>query len=100
MKMPVNWEQETKLPLITSCKQAARLVSISVERRLTIREFFSMRLHLWMCKTCTRYRNQIRALRKIFLRHEEVLENMPASDGECLDPKAKEKIRAEIQKRI
>ena len=100
MMIPSNWEHETKLPLVTSCKQAARLVSISVERSLTIREFLSMRLHLWTCKTCTRYRNQIKALRKIFLHHEEVLDNTAPSDQESLDQKAKEKIRAEIQKRI
>ena len=99
MKIPTNWEHETILPLVTSCKQAARLVSISVERRLTLREFLSMRVHLWMCKTCTRYKNQIRALRKIFLRHEEVLDNVPASSQECLDLKARDKIKAEILKR-
>ncbi len=100
MKIPANWEQETKLPLVTSCKQAARLISISVERRLTMREFVSMRVHLWMCKTCTRYRNQIKALRQIFLRHEEVLDNTLPSDHECLDQKTKEKITSEIQKRM
>lgn len=100
MKIPANWEEETKLPLVTSCKQAARLVSISVERRLTWREALSMRIHLGMCKTCTRYRNQIAALRKIFIRHEAMQENIPPSGGECLHPAAKEKIQQEINKHI
>ena len=100
MMIPANWEHETKLPLVTSCKQAARLVSISVERKLTIRECLSMRLHLWMCKTCTRYRNQITALRHIFIRHSEALENTPASTEEYLDQNVKDKIQAEIQKRV
>lgn len=100
IKIPSNWQQETKLPLVTSCKQAARLVSIYVERPLSLREFFSMRIHLWMCKTCTRYRNQITALRKIFICHEQALENTTASSHECLDPKARERISAEIHKRI
>ncbi|MBF0122106.1 MAG: hypothetical protein HQL21_01695 [Candidatus Omnitrophica bacterium] len=99
MKIPTNWEHETKLPLVTSCKQAARLVSISVERNLSIREFLSMRIHLWMCKTCTRYRNQMKALRNIFLHHEEVLDNVPASVEECLDQQAKEKIKAKLLKK-
>lgn len=99
MTIPDNWQEETKLPIVTSCKQAARLVSISVERKLAVREFLSMRIHLLMCKTCTRYNNQIKALRKIFLRHEEILENTPAASRERLDPKVKESIKAELVKR-
>jgi hypothetical protein len=96
MTIPDNWQEETKLPIMTSCKQAARLVSISVERKLTLREFLSMRIHLLMCKTCTRYNNQIKALRKIFIRHGEVLENTPASPHECLDPRTKECMKKEL----
>ena len=93
-----NWEEETKVPLVTSCKQAARLVSLSFERKLTLREFLTMRIHLSMCKTCSFYKRQIGALRKIFIRHEEVLDNTPPSADECLDPRAKQRIREAVNK--
>ena len=91
-----NWEQETVLPIVTSCKQAARLVSLSFERRLTWREFMTMKVHLWNCKTCSFYRRQIKALRAIFIRHREVMENTPADACDCLDEKARERIKKSI----
>ncbi|MEI6437853.1 MAG: zf-HC2 domain-containing protein [Candidatus Omnitrophota bacterium] len=93
-----NWEEETKIPLITSCKQAARLVSIAIERRLTVRETLTMNIHLWMCKTCTRYRNQIRLLRQAFTRHEEALGNTPASECDCLNAQSKQRIKDALAK--
>ena len=89
-----NWEQETKLPLVTSCKQAARLVSMGFERGLTLREFIVMKFHLLNCRTCSFYRRQITALRKAFVRHEEVLDKTPCSPDERLDPAVKERMRA------
>ena len=96
MKTPENWEDPTPVPLITSCKQAARLVSMSFERKLTLRETISMRIHLMMCRTCTFYGRQIKALRSIFIRHEEVLSNTPASDDEKLSDQAKQRIQKNI----
>ncbi|MBF0569526.1 MAG: zf-HC2 domain-containing protein [Candidatus Omnitrophica bacterium] len=96
MKTPSNWEEETSVPLVTSCKQAARLVSLFCERRLSLRELLSMRIHLFMCKTCARYRRQISALRQIFIRHQEVLENTPPSDSEKLSDSARQKIKVRL----
>lgn len=91
-----DWEQEIVLPVLISCKQAARLVSLSFERPLTWRETWVMNLHLWQCKTCSFYRRQIKALRTIFIRHREVLDNTPADLFERLDESAKERIKKSI----
>ncbi len=96
MKTPDNWEDPTPVPIVTSCKQAARLVSMSFERKLTLRESLSMRIHLMMCKTCTFYGRQIKALRSIFTRHEEVLCNTCASDDEKLTADAKDRIQKSL----
>ncbi len=93
-----NWEEESKFPLRTSCKQAAQLVNLSIERKLTLREFVTMKIHLWSCKTCTFYMRQINALRKIFCRHEEVLENTPPCDDEKLSDSCKSRMQALIEK--
>ena len=97
MNVPKNWEQPALLPLLTSCKQAARLVSVSFERKLAWREWLTMRLHLMMCKTCTFYGRQIRALRMIFRRHEEILSNTAASSGEKLTEQAKQRIKDSLR---
>jgi hypothetical protein len=92
-----NWEEESKVPLRTSCKEAAQLVNLSLERKLTAREFLVMKIHLWTCKTCTYYKRQITALRKIFVRHEEALENIPPSEDEQLSPCCRDRINKAIQ---
>lgn len=81
---------------MTSCKQAARLVSLSFERRLTPGEYVTMRLHLSMCKTCNYYRKQVRSLRSVFAKHEEVLENTPPSECECLSEETKKRMRQKL----
>lgn len=93
-----NWEEGTKGPYITSCKQAARLVSIAIERRLTLRENLTMHIHLWSCRTCTLYRNQINILRRAFIRHEEVLSNTPASECDCLNVLSRQRIKDALAK--
>ena len=95
-----NWEKETKVGLVTSCKQAARLVSLSFERKLSLREFLAMRFHLWTCQTCSFYRRQITFLRQAFVRHEQLLDNVPPSSCECLDPGAKARIRGVVDSKI
>ncbi len=97
--IPSNWEQETVLPVATSCKQAARLVSLSFERSLSWREWLTMSVHLWSCKTCSIYRRQIKALRSIFIHHHEVLENTPADPTERLGEQAKERIKKSLSSR-
>jgi len=45
------------------CREVARLVSQSNERRLRVRERLSMRLHYWICTWCRRYRDQLELIR-------------------------------------
>jgi hypothetical protein len=93
-----NWEEESKFPLRTSCKQAAQLINLSIERELSLREFVTMKIHLWSCKTCSFYKRQISALRKIFCRHEEILENLPPCEDEKLSECSKSKMQSLIEK--
>jgi hypothetical protein len=93
---PINLEKETRTGWLVSCKQAALLVSLSFERRLSLREFIVMRLHLCLCKTCSFYRAQISVLRKVFIRHEELLDNVPPLEQDRLSLQAKERIRGAL----
>jgi hypothetical protein len=99
--MPLsNWEEESKFPLRTSCKEAAQLVNLSLERKLTAREFITMRYHLFWCKTCGYYKKQITALRRIFIRNEELLESTPPSEDEKLSTCCRDRINRSIQENI
>lgn len=47
-----------------SCKQASRLLSQSLDRRLTWRERSALRLHLTICDVCRRFGRQLLLLRQ------------------------------------
>jgi hypothetical protein len=46
-----------------SCKEASLLASQSLDRRLRLSERVTLRLHLFVCEACTRFRHQIEFLR-------------------------------------
>lgn len=46
-----------------SCKQASQLVSQALDRPLTRRERWALRLHLWMCAGCRRFNRQLILIR-------------------------------------
>ena len=51
-----------------SCKQASRLVSQSLECKLTFRERFGLSLHLMMCDACKLFSRQLGLLRQAIKR--------------------------------
>jgi hypothetical protein len=50
--------------LMLNCKEATRLVSESLDRKLPFHQRIGIRIHLFMCKFCSRYEQQLMYLRK------------------------------------
>lgn len=50
--------------LSLSCKEASRLISDGMDRRLSIPERISLRLHVSICDACTRFTSQVAFLRR------------------------------------
>lgn len=48
--------------MMLSCKQVTRLLSEQQERKLTFSETMQLRMHLWICKPCKRFKQQIQQL--------------------------------------
>ncbi len=46
------------------CKHASRLVSQSMDRRLSLRERLGLRLHLLICDACTQFSKQMALLQQ------------------------------------
>jgi len=46
------------LRIFPSCKEIVHIISASLDRPLTIRERFLMKMHLLACKPCVRYLDQ------------------------------------------
>jgi hypothetical protein len=55
--------------LSPNCKEATRLQSAALDRRLTLLERFGLRCHLVLCKWCRRYGRQIKILRWVAREH-------------------------------
>jgi hypothetical protein len=65
--MPAN---ELVQEMILTCKQASRLVSQGLDRKLGFAERLRLRLHLLICDACTNFRRQLDFLRKALQRYE------------------------------
>ena len=51
-----------------SCRQASRILSDAIERRLSPMEWLNLRLHLTICGMCRNYAHNIRTLETVLLR--------------------------------
>jgi len=51
-----------------TCKEASRLVSQGLDRRLGFAERLGLRLHLLICDGCTNFSKQVAFLRKAMAR--------------------------------
>ncbi|HMP06831.1 MAG TPA: zf-HC2 domain-containing protein [Lacipirellulaceae bacterium] len=52
------------VPLLTlSCREASRLISESLDRQLSTRERWALRIHLAICSACRQFARQIKLLR-------------------------------------
>lgn len=52
------------MALRLSCKEASRLISDGMDRRLSITERIALRLHVGICDACTRFTAQVQFLRR------------------------------------
>ena len=58
-----------------TCKQASQLISQSLDKKLNWQERFALRLHLFICKYCLRFSQQLNTLRVALKRVSEAVEN-------------------------
>jgi hypothetical protein len=54
--------------MLLNCKEATRLVSQGLDRRLGLAERLALRLHLLVCDGCTNFRKQAAFLRRALSR--------------------------------
>ncbi|CAN5798323.1 hypothetical protein BH20ACI4_BH20ACI4_01300 [soil metagenome] len=56
---------------LPDCRTIKPTISQSLDRRLSLHEKISMKLHLWTCGKCSRYLEQIKFLSEAAHKHEE-----------------------------
>jgi hypothetical protein len=80
-----------------SCKEATRLVSEGLDRELPFWQRLALRLHVVMCRACSRSRfaRQITALNRIISDHYG--DDPPAEVSEHLPPDAEQRIKSSLR---
>jgi len=66
------------------CRQASQLISQSLDRSLTLRERFALKLHLFICEFCRQFSQHMQTMRVAIKRMTNSIENdntieMPAT---------------------
>jgi len=51
-----------------SCKEASRLLSQSMDRKMSVGELARLRLHLTLCDACRNFDRQLKQLRQAVMR--------------------------------
>lgn len=75
-----------------SCQEATRLLSDSMERRLSLRETVLLKTHLFVCDLCQRFDTHIRGLRKLLRAYT------PAGE-QTLSPESKIRLKETLKGR-
>jgi len=82
--------------LSPSCREATRLQSAALDRKLPLRQRFGLRVHLLLCKWCRRYGEQITFLRNAAHEHaDEMAEPIPQKLPDEARERIKRRLRAE-----
>jgi predicted AAA+ superfamily ATPase len=77
-----------------SCRDASRLQSEALDKKLSLSKRFGLSLHLMICKWCRRYGKQIRFLRDAAHEHPE---NLSEAVPQKLSSEARERIKQRLQ---
>ena len=80
--------------LSPTCKQATRLQSEAMDRRLSFLENLGLRVHLLLCKWCRRYGEQLTFMRSAA---HECEEHENPETPQRLSPEARERIKQKLQ---
>jgi hypothetical protein len=54
-----------RLVLLLTCRDAAPLLSRAIDQALAASERAALRVHLWICPSCRRYRGQLDLIRRV-----------------------------------
>lgn len=77
-----------------TCKETSQLISESLDRKLSLRERASIKLHTMRCDLCSRYSEQLRFLKNTCT-ETDVEQSTPQTR---LDEDARERIRSRLKR--
>ena len=91
----MHWLAKTFRALSPNCKEAIRLQSEALDRPLSRMQRVGLRIHLAMCRWCSRYGKQIKFLRTVAQRCDHDLDA-----NQTMPPEARERIKRRLRTEI
>ena len=85
------------MKIITSCKEASRLMSKNQEGPLTIKERFSLHFHLYKCKSCLYVYKQVKKLKTLFGNYSESMWEVQPTESQSLPKEARQRIKSSLK---
>lgn len=85
---------------IRDCKSTVPVLGEMLDRKLPLRERISIRLHLFTCRACTLYLEQITFLRDAMRKHSADLETFAETLPDQLRPEIKERLKEIVRARV
>ena len=79
-----------------SCQEVTRLVSDSLDRPLPFRVLLGVRIHLFLCKWCDRFRRQLLFIRQALRQGAGHLEDRDLPSLPPLSPETRERIKQSL----
>lgn len=80
---------------MTTCKETTELASRAMDEQLPLSERVALKLHLAVCKNCTRFAQQLQTMR-----HQFRSETVASDDTPGLAHEARQRIANELQKKL
>ena len=80
-----------------SCKEVSHLVSESLDRKLSLWQRIQVRLHLLMCRFCSRFRKQSLFLRDAARHYLSAVEEAETGPSTALSPEARDRIKQSLK---
>ena len=81
---------------LPACKEVTRMASEAMERKLSLRQRFEMKLHLLICALCMRYVKQLQFMRDTVQRHAAQIESGAARPS-ALSHGARERMKQRLK---
>jgi len=92
-KHAIRWWLLRRLP---TCKQTVKVISESMERRLSLRERVTVKLHLWICLWCVWYLEHLQLMRDTIRSKASQEPNLESSSLPPLSSEARERIKLSL----
>jgi hypothetical protein len=78
-----------------NCKEVTRMVSESLDRKLPLHQRIGIRMHLLMCRFCSRYRKQLLLLRETMRLYD--MQRVGLETPVTLPEEARERIKLSLR---